>query len=105
MISGPVNEDRHQPKKYRCRSYTPRVELFNNGGYSNPKVDQLVDLIQVETAKAKRLKLIAEALGTVKEDFGYIPLHQQVVVWAVRENVEVSQGGDNFFQLRYVKVK
>jgi len=41
----------------------------------------------------------------LKEDYAYIPLHQQMVVWASRDNVEVVPAGNNFFQLRFVKMK
>jgi peptide/nickel transport system substrate-binding protein len=79
--------------------------LFNVGNYSNPKLDELNKKIQVELDSEKRNEEITEALTLLKDDFAYIPLHQQVVVWATRANVEVAQTGDNFFQLRFVKLK
>ena len=79
--------------------------LFNVGNYANPKLDDLAKKIQVELDSEKRNEQIIQALTLLKEDFAYIPLHQQVVVWATRANVEVAQTGDNFFQLRFVKVK
>jgi peptide/nickel transport system substrate-binding protein len=79
--------------------------LFNVGGYSNPKVDELTKGIQVETDPQKRQALISEALKIHKEEFGHIPLHEQTVVWAARKNVDLVQLSDNFFPLRYVKVK
>jgi peptide/nickel transport system substrate-binding protein len=79
--------------------------LFNIGGYSNPKVDELTRMIQVETDRQKRLTLIGEAMKIHKEEFGHIPLHQQAVVWAARENVRLVQLADNFFPLRLVQVK
>ena len=82
-----------------------KVGAFNLGGYSNPQLDELSKSIQVELDDAKRNEQIADALKLVKEDFAYIPLHQQVVVWASRANVDLAQTGDNFFQLRFVKMK
>jgi peptide/nickel transport system substrate-binding protein len=79
--------------------------LFNVGGYSNEKLDELDKKIQVELDSEKRNEEIAKALTLLKEDFAFIPLHQQVVVWASRANVELTQTGDNNFQLRFVKVK
>jgi len=79
--------------------------VFNVEGYSNPQLDQLNKEIQVELDKEKRNKEIADALKLLRDDFGYIPLHQQVVVWATRDNVDLAQTGDNFFQLRFVKMK
>ena len=79
--------------------------LFNTGGYSNPQIDELITKIQVELDTEKRNELIARALTLLKDDFAYIPLHQQVVVWATRDSVDLVQTGDNFFQLRFVKLK
>jgi peptide/nickel transport system substrate-binding protein len=78
---------------------------INVGGYSNPELDKLIDGIQVETDKEKRLAMIHDALKIVKEDIPVIPLHQQVLVWAARDNVELVQPADDYFPLRYVKVK
>jgi peptide/nickel transport system substrate-binding protein len=79
--------------------------LYNNGGYSNPQLDELIKKIQVELDSEKRNELISEALSIVKEDFVYIPLHQQMVVWASRDSVDLAPMGNNDFQLRYVKLK
>jgi peptide/nickel transport system substrate-binding protein len=79
--------------------------LFNVGGYSSKRVDELTNQIQVETDQKKRQAMITEAMKLHKEEFGHIPLHQQTVVWAARKNVDLVQLADNFFPLRYVKVK
>ncbi|MBL8663020.1 MAG: ABC transporter substrate-binding protein [Candidatus Odyssella sp.] len=78
---------------------------FNPGRYSNPKFDELADKIQVETDTAKRNAMIAEATKIYTGDFGYIPLHQQAVIWAARKNVDLVQTADNSFQIRWVKIK
>ena len=54
-----------------------RARRVNDGGYSNPKVDALIDQIGVETDQAKRQAMIDEAAKIVQDDVGYIPLHQQ----------------------------
>ena len=87
------------------RSEGFREGLYNNGGYSNPSLDQLIEKIQVELDSERRNELISKALSIVKDDFLYIPLHQQIVVWAGRDNVDLAQLGNNDFQLRYVKLK
>jgi peptide/nickel transport system substrate-binding protein len=61
--------------------------------------------VQIETDKTKRLALISGVLKFVEDNYLYIPLHQQVVVWAARSNIEVAQPADNYFPLRYVTVK
>ncbi len=78
--------------------------VFNNGGYSNPRFDSLVDRIAVETDRAARQRLITEASVLMREDVGYIPLHQQQIVWALRNNIEVVQMANNYFPLRLVRM-
>jgi peptide/nickel transport system substrate-binding protein len=79
--------------------------MFNAGGYSNPALDKLADAIEQETDKTKRDAMIAEATKLYVNDYAYIPLHQQAVVWAARKNVSVVQLADNSFPLRFVTVK
>ncbi|MBL8831600.1 MAG: ABC transporter substrate-binding protein [Rhodospirillales bacterium] len=78
---------------------------FNNGGYSNPEVDKLTDLVSVETDPAKRQEMIGRAFKHLADDFGYIPLHQQTIVWAMKQNIDVVQMADNYFPLRLVNIK
>ena len=35
----------------------------------------------------------------------YIPLHQQVIVWAMKKSVDVAQQADNNFQYRFIEMK
>jgi peptide/nickel transport system substrate-binding protein len=79
--------------------------VFNNGGVTNAKVDELTDLIAVETDAAKRQAMISEVGKVVRDEALYIPLHQQQIVWAARSNAEVVQTADNYFQLRHVRVQ
>jgi peptide/nickel transport system substrate-binding protein len=77
----------------------------NNGGYSNPKLDELTEQMSHELDKEKRQELINAAARIAQEDVGTLPLHQQVIVWAARDGVDVVQPADNAFYLRWVKVK
>jgi len=78
---------------------------FNSAGYSNPALDALIARIRVETDRARRGDLLRQALLLLKNDFAFIPLHQQNVIWAARSNVELVQRADNSFALRYVRLK
>jgi peptide/nickel transport system substrate-binding protein len=78
---------------------------YNDSGYSNSHLDELIKSIEVELDGEKRNELIGQALSLVKDDFAYLPLHQQMVVWATRSNVDLAQMGNNDFQLRYVALK
>ena len=79
--------------------------LFNVGGYSNKRIDELADAMEQETDKAKRDAMIREATKIYVDDFAYIPLHQQALVWATRKNIDLVQPADNSFPLRFVNVQ
>ena len=79
--------------------------LYNYSGYSNKKVDELTDMIAVETDKAKRDALIEEAFKISTDEVATIPLHQQALAWGKRDNVDLRQRADNQFRFYYVNVK
>jgi peptide/nickel transport system substrate-binding protein len=78
---------------------------FNLGAYSNPRVDALTRSIASETDATKRQAMISEAFKLHADDIGHIPLHQQVLTWAMKKNVELVQLPDNFNYLRWVVVR
>ena len=78
---------------------------FNLGKYSNPKVDAAVDALKTETDAAKRVALTKEALTIHQSDVGHIPLHHQVIPWAMRSNVSAVHRADNRLTVKWVKVQ
>jgi peptide/nickel transport system substrate-binding protein len=77
----------------------------NVGGYSNPELDDLTTQIGVETDQAKRGALIDQTVKLLQHDLPVIPLHQQMIVWAAKQNIDLAQPADNAFPYRYVNVK
>jgi peptide/nickel transport system substrate-binding protein len=78
---------------------------FNVGGWRNARFDELTTAIATETDPAKRMAMIREAAKIHHEEVGHIPLHQQQVIWAARSNVDLVQLADNWFPLRFVRVR
>jgi peptide/nickel transport system substrate-binding protein len=78
---------------------------FNLGAYSNPRVDELTRAIASETDAAKRQAMISEAFKLHAADIGHLPLHQQMLTWGMKRNVELVQRADNFNYLKWVVVK
>jgi len=72
---------------------------WNPGGYSNPEVDALIEKIRVEQDMDRRLKLMAEAFGIYKADFGTIPLYAEPLVWGIKKNLTMFQAPDNLVRL------
>jgi peptide/nickel transport system substrate-binding protein len=79
--------------------------IFNVGGYANPKLDDLVMKAGVELDAKARDTMLQQALQIVRDDVAVIPIHQQVIVWAAKDSVELVQNADNFFPLRFVTMK
>ncbi len=78
---------------------------FNLGKYSNPKVDAAVDALKTETNPAKRKALTREALLVHQREVGHIPLHHQVIPWAMRSNVSVVHRADNRLTAKWVRIQ
>jgi len=68
---------------------------FNCGRMSNPIVDNLIQQIKTEMDPAKRNPMIHEALQIVKDDYNYLPLHDQIRPWAMRKNVDTVHRADD----------
>ena len=78
--------------------------LFNVGGFSNARFDELVTQMAVETNPQNRQRMVEEALKIHTDAVGHLPLHQQTVIWAARSNIQLQQLADNYFPLRFVRV-
>jgi peptide/nickel transport system substrate-binding protein len=68
-------------------------------------LDELTNQIAVETDQTKRNALITQTIQIQQQDLPTIPLHQQVIVWAAKKNVDVVEPADNFFPYRFIDVK
>jgi peptide/nickel transport system substrate-binding protein len=62
---------------------------LNSAGYANPQVDALIEKIDREMITYGRDAMIEEVWKTVLDDVVYIPLHHQVIVWAMRDNLDL----------------
>lgn len=77
---------------------------YNVGRYSNPQMDALIERVKVETDLKVRNELIEKALVLSHEDVAYLPLHNQIIPWAMRKNIQVVHRADNRIDWRLVKV-
>jgi peptide/nickel transport system substrate-binding protein len=69
---------------------------WNWGGYSNPKLDELVaqSLGAVDPARREALARAASALAA--REIAFIPLHYQVVTWAMKNTLSYTARTDEF---------
>ena len=64
-------------------------DIENASGYSNPRVDELIEKIDREMVTYGRDAMIEEVWKIVLDDIVYIPLHHQMIVWAMRDNLDI----------------
>ncbi|MEJ6396411.1 ABC transporter substrate-binding protein [Yoonia sp. 208BN28-4] len=102
----PGTFDAEHPIRFLLHSQDDEKKLgsWNFGNYSNARVDELLPMVQQELDPAKRQELIDEIVALTQEDVAYVPLYTQPLIWAMKDNIDVTQRADNFFMLRWVDV-
>ena len=63
---------------------------YNCGGYSNPKVDALVNQANAETDPTKRGEMLKEVEQILYKDAAFVPLHWQNLAWGAKSNIDVA---------------
>jgi peptide/nickel transport system substrate-binding protein len=101
----PLSYDAHSTLQDVINTPKDKIGTYNVGGFSNKKIDELTDKIEVEVDQAKRQALISEALAIHKDEIGHIPLHQAGLAWGVRKGVSVHLRNDDSLELKWVKVE
>lgn len=77
-------------------SKTNQYGVYNWGGWSVPAIDQKIEMSASELDQTKRAALMNDALKAVRDEVMFIPLHQQPIAWAARNDVvDVLQMPDN----------
>jgi peptide/nickel transport system substrate-binding protein len=77
---------------------------FNSGRFADPEVDKMIDAMKTEMDSAKRNAMIRAAFANLHEGTYLIPLHRQMLPWAMRENVQVVHTPWNSLTLRWVRM-
>src|SRR3546814_15567323 len=78
---------------------------WNATGYSNPRFDELTEAMEIEIDLEKRDAMIAEAWQILRDDMIYLPLHHQVISWAMKENLDMPIIANDQPQFRYAVMK
>ncbi|HEX7888090.1 MAG TPA: ABC transporter substrate-binding protein [Ramlibacter sp.] len=77
---------------------------YNVGRYSNERLDTVVDRIKTESDRPVRERLVGEALQISNDTVSHIPLHNQIIPWAMKKNIDVVHRADNRLDWRQIKV-
>jgi len=68
---------------------------YNPGGYSNPELDAKIESLATEVDTDKRNATIAEIWKTVQEDRVLLPIHNQVLAYAMKDNITLAVHPEN----------
>jgi peptide/nickel transport system substrate-binding protein len=102
----PGTFDAEHPLRFLVTTPNKEKKLgsWNFGGFSNARVDELLPMIQTELDAGKRQAMLDETTEIMQKEVAYIPMYVQPLIWASKDNIELTQRTDNFFILRWVTV-
>ncbi|MGE5094425.1 MAG: ABC transporter substrate-binding protein [Betaproteobacteria bacterium] len=77
---------------------------FNSGHFRDEALDRLIDESEGELDPARRRALMLEAFRRVRENIYVIPLHRQMIPWAMRTTVRTVHRADNFVEAIWTRI-
>lgn len=77
---------------------------WNYTGYANEQIDELTAAMESTVDLEARDAMIAEAWGIVQNDIVYVPLHHQVITWAMKETLELPIEAQDSPQFRWARL-
>ena len=101
----PGTFDAEHPIRFLVHTSGDRLGTWNFGGYSSPRIDELLPVMQSEIDPVARQAAMDEAAAIIQDDMAYVPLYVQPLLWGVRDGVSVTQRPDDFFILRWVELE
>ncbi|MDO5531801.1 ABC transporter substrate-binding protein [Sutterella sp.] len=79
--------------------------ISNIGRVSVPAMDEALNKVRAEEDPVKRTALLTEALRVERENVMHIPVHELMITWAMKKNVDVVHRPDNRLTMEWVNVK
>jgi peptide/nickel transport system substrate-binding protein len=76
---------------------------WNWGKHSLPAMDKLLVEGFANTDEKKREAIAVQAMGLAMKDYGVIPVHHQLVSWAMKKNLDYAARTDEFTFAQHVK--
>ena len=78
---------------------------FNWSGYSNPRVDELLERAFASVDDKAREPLAREAMRVAMRDYAVIPLHHQIATWAMKKALLYAPRTDEFTFAHHVRMR
>jgi peptide/nickel transport system substrate-binding protein len=73
-------------------------------GYANPRVDNRIDTIETALVTYARDAMIEEVWKTVRDDIAVVPLHHQIIFWAMRDGLDLPVDPQNIPRFRLARL-
>ncbi|WP_430398805.1 ABC transporter substrate-binding protein [Ferrovibrio sp.] len=97
--------DSHYVFSYLVQTPDGKNGSWNFTNYSNPKLDGMINGMLSELDATKRDKLIRDAWDIVNDEVIYLPLHHQVLNWAMADKLDMPIIADNVPRFHFAKLK
>ena len=97
--------DSHYIFNFLVHTTTDKRGSWNNTGYDNPNVNKKIVALESETDLDKRNSIIAEIWNQVQEDQIYIPIHNQVLNWGMKKNIQFDVQPEDQPHFKYLTFK
>lgn len=90
---------------FRFLLHTPDGTLgtWNFTEYSNPEIDDLITRIGVTIDLDARNEMIAEVIRRTNDEIIYVPLHHQMLAWAMARDVDMRPRADGKPQFKFAR--
>lgn len=108
-LSGWTSDSGEMSNPLRALAATPNREKgmggINRGRYSNPAMDAKLEEAMRTVDNARREALLQEASRLVIADYGLLPLHFELSVWAMRRDLTYAARADQATLAQFVQPK
>ncbi len=97
--------DSHYVFHYLFETKSEKGGSWNATGFSDPEVDRLADAMTREVDPAKRSKMVASVWKKVQDEVVYLPIHHQMLNWAMKDTIEFPVQSENYPYFMTMKFK
>ena len=94
--------DSHYVFDFLLESKTDDSGAWNFTGWSNAEFDALSQQLPTETNLERRNELIAQAWRIVQDEVVYLPIHHQVLNWAMRSDINMEVHPEDQPMVKYM---
>lgn len=97
--------DSHYIFNFLVHTQTGDRGSWNPTGYSNPAVDAMIVSLESETDLEERNQTIAKIWNAVQKTQLYLPIHNQVLNWGMKENIDFVVQPEDQPHFQFLKFK